>query len=226
MAATAAAAADGGAASAPADGGRELDRLSVDDLRRITDLGHVQRLLAEVEEAEMEIDRALHADLGGRHGLQLQLESLDALRPRLALVLGDVARLRTTVVGTSKLAEAVSAKVRQLDVEQSRVQLAISELENIQELKHCVSGVRDAIASGNYETAAVYIHRYLSFDPKVARMVLVDGETSSTDVMRAAEQGAHPERISPLGSRQCSPFASCRHARHHSPRVCRGHQSA
>ena len=166
-----------------------LDALSVDDLRRLTDLGQVQRLLAQVEEAEIEIDRDLNSDLHGRHGVQLQLETLDALRPRLALLLGDVARLRSTVVGTSKLAEAVSAKVRQLDVEQSRVQDAIGEVENVLELKSCAAGVLPAISAGNYETAAVYIHRYRSFDPKLARMALASPVTGAAgeDVMTQAE---------------------------------------
>lgn len=114
---------------------RDIERLSLDDLRRLTDLASVQRLLSEAQEASVEIDGELNGLLDARHAMQQQLQAVDATRPHLALVLGDVARLRTHVVATGQLAESVSAKVRQLDIEQSRVQQCISEVENIQELK-------------------------------------------------------------------------------------------
>ncbi len=68
---------------------------------------------------------------------------------------------------TSGLAEGISAKVRQLDLEQSRVQLAIKHVEDIQELKFCISGVQRAMEQADYEDAARHMHKALGFDKAI-----------------------------------------------------------
>jgi len=68
---------------------------------------------------------------------------------------------------TSKVAERISAQVRQLDLEQSRVQLSIKQVEDVQELKSCINGIYNAMQKRDYETAAVHVHRTSTMDEKI-----------------------------------------------------------
>ena len=58
-------------------------------------------------------------------------------------------------------------KVRQLDLEQSRVQLAIKHVEDVQELKYCISGIQRAMDQLDYEDAARHMHKALGFDKAI-----------------------------------------------------------
>lgn len=72
-----------------------------------------------------------------------------------------------TVDKTSKLAEVISDKVRQLDQEQSRARQAIQYVEDVQELKFCVASLQEAIQQKEYDEAAVLLQRASKIDPAI-----------------------------------------------------------
>ncbi|KAI8347136.1 COG4 transport protein-domain-containing protein [Mortierella sp. GBAus27b] len=88
-------------------------------------------------------------------------------RPQLGYLQNESKTLVTIISDTSVLAEGISAKVRQLDLEQSRVQLAIKHVEDVQELKFCISGIRRAMDQSDHEDAARHMHKALGFDKKI-----------------------------------------------------------
>lgn len=66
---------------------------------------------------------------------------------------------------TSELADQISAKVRQLDLAKTRVFEAIQRVDDVLDLKICSDGVEEAMKTGDLETAAAHIHRYLCLGP-------------------------------------------------------------
>jgi len=88
-------------------------------------------------------------------------------RPQLGGLLHESSSLVKIISETSGLAENISVKVRQLDLEQSRVQLAIKHVEDVQELKYCISGIQRAMDQLDYEDAARHMHKALGFDKAI-----------------------------------------------------------
>ena len=88
-------------------------------------------------------------------------------RPQLGSLQNESKALVQIISDTSGLAENISVKVRQLDLEQSRVQLAIRHVDDIQELKFCISGIQRAMEQLDYEDAARHLHKALGFDKAV-----------------------------------------------------------
>lgn len=88
-------------------------------------------------------------------------------RPQLGGLQHESKSLVKIISDTSGLAESISVKVRQLDLEQSRVQLAIKHVEDVQELKFCISGIQRAMEQSEYEDAARHMHKALGFDKRI-----------------------------------------------------------
>jgi len=88
-------------------------------------------------------------------------------RPQLGSLQHESGALVKIISETSGLAENISVKVRQLDLEQSRVQLAIKHVEDVQELKYCISGIQRAMDQLDYEDAARHMHKALGFDKAI-----------------------------------------------------------
>lgn len=72
-----------------------------------------------------------------------------------------------TVDKTSRLAEVISDKVRQLDQEQSRAREAIKYVEEVQELKYCVASLQEAMSKKQYDEAAVLLQRASKIDKSI-----------------------------------------------------------
>lgn len=72
-----------------------------------------------------------------------------------------------TVDKTSRLAEVISDKVRQLDQEQSRARQAIKYVEDVQELKYCVASLQEAIQRKEYDEAAMLLQRASKIDTHI-----------------------------------------------------------
>jgi hypothetical protein len=128
-----------------------------------------------------------------------RLTPLYIRRIRIKPVQKETTRLLSTISNTCSLANAVSAKIRDLDstrvraslffsrklgvhshsfmyvmfahLAQERIQLTMNKLHDIIDVKNCVSGVEDAMAKEDYETAASHIGRYLTIGNAVALSV-------------------------------------------------------
>ena len=93
-----------------------------------------------------------------------QSEQLSRLAPSIDLLETDAERLSSVVQFTSRLADFISSKVRQLDLAKTRVFDAIQRVDDILDLNFCTDGVKQELFSKNYiklEQAARHIHRYL-----------------------------------------------------------------
>ncbi|KAJ3298327.1 Golgi transport complex subunit 4 [Borealophlyctis nickersoniae] len=143
----------------------QAEDLSLEDLRRLTDVEEIQRHLRRLNEVETTLDLDLDGILRDRKELEKELDTLDVLRPQIGILRHDANSLVVAISDTSKLAERISDKVRQLDLEQSRVKDTIKQVEDIQQLKKCASGAQQALKSKDYELAAQHISQYLAFDP-------------------------------------------------------------
>ncbi|KAF9973616.1 Golgi transport complex subunit 4 [Actinomortierella ambigua] len=136
-------------------------------LRSLTDVSQIQECLKQLEQQESQVDADLDDILADREELEAQLDKLEILGPQLGNLQGESKAMIKIVTDTATLAETISVKVRQLDLEQSRVQTAIQHVEDVQELKFCISGIQKAMEQQDYEDAARYIHKAMQFDEKV-----------------------------------------------------------
>ncbi|KAG0227489.1 Golgi transport complex subunit 4 [Actinomortierella wolfii] len=140
---------------------------TLDFLRSLTDVAQIQECLKQLEQEESQVDADLDEILADREELEARLDRLEILGPQLGNLQSESKAMVKIVTDTATLAENISVKVRQLDLEQSRVQTAIRHVEDIQELKFCISGIQKAMELQDYEDAARYIHKAMQFDKKV-----------------------------------------------------------
>ncbi|KAF9183499.1 Golgi transport complex subunit 4 [Haplosporangium sp. Z 767] len=141
--------------------------LSLEYIRALTNVVDVQECLRQLELEETKVDADLDELLSEREELEASLDKLEVLEPQLGSLQDDSKSLVRIISDTSGLAETISAKVRQLDLEQSRVQMAIKHVEDVQELKFCISGVQRAMEQLDYENAAQHMHKALRFDKRI-----------------------------------------------------------
>ncbi|KAJ3199355.1 Golgi transport complex subunit 4, partial [Dinochytrium kinnereticum] len=138
--------------------------LPLEKLRHLIDISEIQTQLRILNDEENRVDMELDQILKGQEEVEVRLDSLDGLRPEIDGLIEKSGNLYEVVERTSVLAESISRKVRQLDLEQSRVRAAYTLAQEIQDLKDCALGVQQAIKDSDYETAGHHIHRFLQFD--------------------------------------------------------------
>ncbi|KAI8600650.1 COG4 transport protein-domain-containing protein [Dissophora ornata] len=136
-------------------------------MKSLTNVAEIQECLRKLEMEETQVDADLDELLAEREKLEASLDKLEVLEPQLGSLQHESKSLVKIISDTSGLAESISVKVRQLDLEQSRVQLAIKHVEDIQELKFCISGIQRAMEQLDYEDAARYMHKALGFDKTI-----------------------------------------------------------
>jgi hypothetical protein len=86
-----------------------------------------------------------------------QFSSLNSLQENLSQV-------QTRILDSSKLAEDISSKVRQLDKIRGRVSECQKRVQDLLDLQLCSEGVQIAMKNDELEQAAAHVHRYLSID--------------------------------------------------------------
>ncbi|KAI1291602.1 Golgi transport complex subunit 4 [Mortierella claussenii] len=145
----------------------KADILSIDYIKSLTNLADIQECLRQLELEETQVDVDLDDLLTERESLEASLDKLEVLEPQLGTLQNQSKSLFKIISDTSGLAEGISVKVRQLDLEQSRVQLAIKHVEDVQELKFCISGIQRAMQQSDYEDAARHMHKALGFDKTI-----------------------------------------------------------
>ncbi|KAF9138445.1 Golgi transport complex subunit 4 [Linnemannia schmuckeri] len=140
---------------------------SLEFIKALTNVSDIQECLRQLELEETKIDADLDELLAEREELEASLDKLEVLEPQLGGLQHESKSLVKIISDTSGLAESISVKVRQLDLEQSRVQLAIKHVEDVQELKFCISGIQRAMEQSDYEDAARHMHKALGFDKRI-----------------------------------------------------------
>lgn len=84
------------------------------------------------------------------------------------MAIADAEGLAISVQQTSALSERVSKKVRELDLAQSRAQEAANRIKRLVNRTKAVSGVQQAIAVSDYETAAKYVEEHLQLQQEMS----------------------------------------------------------
>ncbi|MQM16843.1 hypothetical protein Taro_049805 [Colocasia esculenta] len=160
--------AEGGGDGVSADGSVSFgSRETLDQIRNLTDVGAMTRLLHECIAYQRSLDLNLEALLAQRPDHDRQLLSLErSSHHLLSSVRADAAHLLASVSSTSNLADRVSSKVRELDLAQSNVQATLSRIDAVVERGHCLDGARRALDSEDYESAADFVRTFLQIDAR------------------------------------------------------------
>lgn len=133
-------------------------------VRSLTDVGAMTRLLHECIAYQRYLDSDLDTLLSQRTELDRNLVELQGSAKILDIVKGDADHMFENVRSTCDLADQVSGKVRELDLAQSRVNVTLSRIDAIVERGTCIEGVKTALESEDYESAAKFVKRFLQID--------------------------------------------------------------
>ncbi|CAA3014393.1 conserved oligomeric Golgi complex subunit 4 [Olea europaea subsp. europaea] len=141
-------------------------REALDYVQKLTDVGAMTRLLHECIAYQRALDLELETILSQRSDLDRQLSGLQKSAEVLDIVKADSAYMLSNVGSTSSLADQVSAKVRHLDLAQSRVNDTLLRIDAIVDRSSCLDGVQKSLQSEDFESAASYIQTFLQIDAK------------------------------------------------------------
>ncbi|XP_010263126.1 PREDICTED: conserved oligomeric Golgi complex subunit 4 [Nelumbo nucifera] len=141
-------------------------REALEQVRKLTDVGAMTRLLHECIAYQRGLDVELEKLLTQRTELDKQLLNLQKSAEVLEIVKADSDYMLSNVRSTCDLADQVSGKVRELDLAQSRVQKTLSRIDAIVERGNCIEGVKRALETEDYESAAKYVQTFLQIDAK------------------------------------------------------------
>ncbi|KAI8849922.1 eukaryotic translation initiation factor 3 subunit 8 N-terminus-domain-containing protein [Chytridium lagenaria] len=164
--------------------------LPISKLRQLTDIEEIRQQLRILNDEESTVDFELDQILKTQDEVERRLDSLDLLRPDIVVLMGKSEKLQEVVVRTAGLAESISKKVRQLDLEQSRVRSAYNLAQEIQDLKDCALGVQQAIKDSDYETAGHHISRFLQFDHVVLDRIFTNAQLVDDSEFQLVEDAA------------------------------------
>lgn len=189
---------------------------AVEFVRKLTDVGAMTRLLHECIAYQRGLDLELENILSHRTDLDKQLSSLQKSAQVLDIVKDDSNYMLSNVRSTCDLADQVSSKVRELDLAQSRVNETLLRIDAIVERDNCLEGVKEALDSEDFESAARFVQTFLQIDAKykdsgsVQREELLAYKSQLESIVRkrlssAVEHRDHPTILrfinlySPLG---------------------------
>ncbi|KAJ4847456.1 Golgi transport complex subunit 4 [Turnera subulata] len=189
---------------------------ALDHVRSLTDVGAMTRLLHECIAYQRALDLDLDNLLAQRSDLDKHLIHLRNSAHVLDIVTADSDHMLSNVRSTSHLADVVSAKVRELDLAQSRVNSTLLRIDAIVQRSNCIDGVKNALDSEDYEAAANYVQTFLQIDAKYKdsgseqREQLLSSKKQLESIVRkrlanAVDQRDHPTVLrfvrlySPLG---------------------------
>ncbi|KAK0076738.1 hypothetical protein PV325_004942 [Microctonus aethiopoides] len=125
------------------------------------------KICHNLDDAEIRVNRELEQMLQRYCHVEAKLQNINKILPNVAVVRSEGEKFRDTIDKTNKLAETVSAKVRQLDLARSRVCECQSRVHDILDLQLCSEGVATALRNEDYEQGAAHVRRYLSMDQKL-----------------------------------------------------------
>nr|SVE74075.1 EOG090X02VY [Daphnia barbata] len=123
---------------------------------------------------EVKIMEKLDLLVGQQCHIEAKLRNVSLLVPRLKYVKSDSKHLSEMISFTCKLAENVSAKVRELDIAKGRVSECQKRVNDLLDLQLCREGVISAMKNEDFEKAAAHVHRFLSIDEITLKLTAGD----------------------------------------------------
>ncbi|XP_020273551.1 conserved oligomeric Golgi complex subunit 4-like [Asparagus officinalis] len=134
-------------------------------IRSLTDVGTMTRLLHECIAYQRSLDVRLDSLLSSRPDLDRGLLALRrSSSPLLSLARSDSSLLLSSLSSTASLADQVSSRVRQLDLAQSRVHLALSRIDAALHRSQSLDAARRSLDVEDYDSAAASVHSFLQID--------------------------------------------------------------
>lgn len=139
---------------------------AMNQIRTLTDVGAMTRLLHECIAYQRALDLDLDNLLSQRSDLDKQFHHLQKSAEVLDIVSADSQHMLSNVSSTCDLADHVSRKVRELDLAQSRVNSTLHRIDAVVQRSNCIDGVRKALDTEDFELAANYVQTFLQIDAK------------------------------------------------------------
>ncbi len=131
------------------------------DIYKASSVAEIRATLAQLNDKEASVTARLNSLIASQKDLSRELGRLDLLRAHLgsqAVATRSISHGMLSNAATT--ANRISSAVRDLDLEQSRVKATLEVVEQVAELKACVSGVTGSMgAPQDWETAAGYLNR-------------------------------------------------------------------
>ena len=155
----------------PAPSAKLLDAANAPKVEDATSIAEVRAALAALHARESVVTKRLDGLLGAQGDLARELGVLDNLRAGLGRqVIAARAIGNDMLAGAADTAGRLSDKVRELDLEKSRVEDTLRVVEQVAELKACVQGVVGSMgAPQDWEAAAGYIARASNVPEEIIR---------------------------------------------------------
>lgn len=124
----------------------------------------IKNALELLDKDEIASKKRLTAFSNQWHTVINEIDSVSKQFGSLSLLKENLSQIQTRINDSSKLAEDISSKVRQLDKIRGRVSECQKRVQDLLDLQLCSEGVQIAMKNDELEQAAAHIHRYLSID--------------------------------------------------------------
>ena len=162
----------------PADNSLRVP-IQIQDASSVTE---IQATLAKLNEQESSVTVRLDALIASQKELSRDLGRLDLMRAHLGSQAVATRSISNNMLSNAaSTANRISSAVERLDLEQERVKATLNVVEQVAELKACVSGVTGSMgAPQDWETAAGYLNRASKIPKEI-----VDGSFAETIVPSA-----------------------------------------
>lgn len=124
----------------------------------------INNALELLDKEEIASKKRLSAFSNQWHTVINEVDNVTKQFSSLNLFKENLSQIQTRIHDSSKLAEDISSKVRQLDKIRGRISECQKRVQDLLDLQLCSEGVQIAMKNDELEQAAAHIHRYLSID--------------------------------------------------------------
>jgi len=124
----------------------------------------IKNALELLDKEEIASKKRLAAYSDQWHVVINEIDSVTKQFGSLNSIKENLSQIQTRIHDSSKLAEDISSKVRQLDKIRGRVSECQKRVQDLLDLQLCSEGVQIAMKNDELEQAAAHIHRYLLID--------------------------------------------------------------
>lgn len=133
-------------------------------IMNLSTLESIKETFNHIEIKEHQLENEIDKLLDREPSYQNAIRDIYKKMPNLDNLQEDNRQLSTKITKTSKIAFAVSSKIRKLDTAKERVAACLQRIGDILDLKFCTQNIEKALLNDDYEQAAAHIHRFLSLD--------------------------------------------------------------
>ncbi|KAG5948672.1 hypothetical protein E4U53_006202 [Claviceps sorghi] len=167
----------------PRDGKRS-ESTATPPLNTVTDVADLRAALSALHDRESAIKARFDSLLASQHDLTRDLGRLDLLRAGLGAQAVAARSINNDMLSSAaETAGRLSNRVKELDLEKSRVEDTLGVVEQVAELKACVNGVVGSMgAPQDWEAAAGYLSRASKVPEEIARGTFAASIVPSAEV--------------------------------------------